>query len=47
MDGPFMDQKDGILKLWVYNRLDDGSPAMKPEEIPQPAWRTITYLHIP
>ena len=47
VDGPYIEQKDGILKLWVYNRLDDGSPAMKPEEIPQPAWEPLLIFIFP
>lgn len=47
VDGPYVEQNDGILKLWVYNRLDDGSPAMKPEEIPQPAGDPLLIFIFP
>ncbi len=47
VDGPFVDQKDGVLKLWVYNRLDDGSPALKAEEIPQPAGEPLLIFIFP
>ena len=36
VDGPLVKLDDGILKLWVYNRLDDGSLALKADEIPEP-----------
>jgi phenylpropionate dioxygenase-like ring-hydroxylating dioxygenase large terminal subunit len=36
VDGPLVKLGDGILKLWVYNRLDDGSLALKADEIPEP-----------
>jgi len=47
VDGPFVDQKDGVLKLWVYNRFDDGSPARKSEEIPQPAGEPLLIFIFP
>jgi phenylpropionate dioxygenase-like ring-hydroxylating dioxygenase large terminal subunit len=37
VDGPLVDIQDGVLKLWVYTRLDDGTPARKPEDIPKPS----------
>ncbi len=47
VDGPLVKLDDGILKLWVYNRLDDGSPAMKAEEIPQPAGEPLLIFIFP
>jgi phenylpropionate dioxygenase-like ring-hydroxylating dioxygenase large terminal subunit len=36
VDGPVATLCDGVLDLWVYNRLDDGTPPRKPSEIPTP-----------
>ena len=36
VDGPLVKLDEGILNLWVYNRLDDGSLALKADEIPEP-----------
>jgi phenylpropionate dioxygenase-like ring-hydroxylating dioxygenase large terminal subunit len=36
VDGPQVKLENGIMKLWVYNRLDDGSLALKAYEIPEP-----------
>jgi phenylpropionate dioxygenase-like ring-hydroxylating dioxygenase large terminal subunit len=37
VDGPLYTLDDDILRLWVYNRLDDGTPPRKPDDIPAPA----------
>lgn len=36
VDGPIVTLEDDVIRMWVYNRLDDGSPPRKPEELPQP-----------
>jgi phenylpropionate dioxygenase-like ring-hydroxylating dioxygenase large terminal subunit len=36
VDGPLVKIEDNVLSLWVYNRLDDGTPALRMEEIPEP-----------
>jgi phenylpropionate dioxygenase-like ring-hydroxylating dioxygenase large terminal subunit len=36
VDGPLVKMENNTLKLWVYNRLDDGTPAKKMEEIQEP-----------
>jgi phenylpropionate dioxygenase-like ring-hydroxylating dioxygenase large terminal subunit len=37
VDGPLVKLEEGILKLWVYNRLDDGTPAIRAVQISQPS----------
>lgn len=36
VEGPLVRYKDGQLDLWVYNRLDDGTPPRKMEDLPEP-----------
>lgn len=36
VDGPLVTLEEDILRMWVYNRLDDGTPPRKPEELPVP-----------
>ena len=33
IDGPIIELKDNMLRVWVFNRKDDGIPARKPQEI--------------
>lgn len=36
VEGPYVQLEDDILNLWVYNRLDDGTPPRRMEELPAP-----------
>jgi phenylpropionate dioxygenase-like ring-hydroxylating dioxygenase large terminal subunit len=36
VDGPVSTLEDDILRLWVYNRHDDGTPPRRADEIPTP-----------
>jgi len=36
VDGPILKLKDDILQMWVYNRVDDGTPPKKADELPEP-----------
>ncbi len=36
VDGPLVALDDDELTLWVYNRVDDGTPPRRPHEIPEP-----------
>lgn len=36
VDGPIVKLEDNVIYLWVYNRLDDGTPSRRPEELPEP-----------
>jgi phenylpropionate dioxygenase-like ring-hydroxylating dioxygenase large terminal subunit len=37
VDGPLVTLEDDLLRLWVYNRLEDGTAARKMEELPAPS----------
>jgi phenylpropionate dioxygenase-like ring-hydroxylating dioxygenase large terminal subunit len=37
VDGPFVRLEDDLLHIWVHNRLDDGTPPRKAEDLPEPA----------
>lgn len=36
VDGPIVTLEDDVIRMWVYNRVDDGTPPRKPEELPPP-----------
>ncbi len=36
VDGPQVTLEDDVIRMWVYNRPDDGTPPRKPEELPSP-----------
>jgi phenylpropionate dioxygenase-like ring-hydroxylating dioxygenase large terminal subunit len=36
VDGPIVKLQDGMIQMWVYNRVDDGTPPRKAEELPEP-----------
>ena len=36
VDGPLVRLEDDELAVWVYNRVDDGTPPLKPQEVPTP-----------
>jgi phenylpropionate dioxygenase-like ring-hydroxylating dioxygenase large terminal subunit len=37
VDGPIVTLEDDIIRMWVYNRKDDGTLPRKPEELPPPS----------
>jgi len=37
VDGPYVRLEDDLLHVWVYNRLDDGTPPRRAEDLPEPA----------
>jgi phenylpropionate dioxygenase-like ring-hydroxylating dioxygenase large terminal subunit len=47
VDGPLVKLEDNVLKLWVYNRLDDGTLPRKPDEIPEPGRPPFLILILP
>lgn len=47
VDGPLVKLDEGVLKLWVFNRQDDGSPVLKSEQIPEPAWEPLLIFIFP
>jgi phenylpropionate dioxygenase-like ring-hydroxylating dioxygenase large terminal subunit len=36
VDGPIVKLEEDVIRMWVYNRQDDGTPAKKAEELPEP-----------
>lgn len=36
VDGPIVRLEDDFIRMWVYNRSDDGTPARKADELPAP-----------
>ncbi len=47
VDGPQVRLTGDLLQLWVYNRLDDGTPARKAEELPPPQRRPFLQFRFP
>jgi phenylpropionate dioxygenase-like ring-hydroxylating dioxygenase large terminal subunit len=47
VDGPLVKLDGDTLNLWVYNRLDDGTPPHKPEELPPPTRPPFLIFHFP
>ncbi len=47
VDGPQVRLTGDLLQLWVYNRLDDGAPARKAEELPPPQRRPFLQFRFP
>lgn len=46
-DGPLVRLQDNSLNIWVYNRVDDGTPPKKPEELPEPSRPPYLILNFP
>lgn len=36
VDGPIVKLENDVISMWVYNRVDDGTPAKKAEELGEP-----------
>ena len=36
VDGPIVKLNNDIIQMWVYNRVDDGTPPKRAEELPEP-----------
>ena len=47
VDGPLLTVVDDLMGVWVYNRVDDGTPPRKPSEIPQPQRPPFLQFHFP
>lgn len=47
VDGPLVRLQDDLLEVWVYNRLDDGTPPRKAEDLPQPDRRPFLQFRFP
>ncbi|HOU42920.1 MAG TPA: aromatic ring-hydroxylating dioxygenase subunit alpha [Anaerolineaceae bacterium] len=47
VDGPIVRLENDLLEVWVSNRLDDGIPARKAEELPPPARHPFLQFRFP
>jgi phenylpropionate dioxygenase-like ring-hydroxylating dioxygenase large terminal subunit len=48
VDGPLVRWvEENVLNLWVYNRLDDGTPVRRAEELPEPTRPPFLVLNFP
>ncbi|HWQ46630.1 MAG TPA: aromatic ring-hydroxylating dioxygenase subunit alpha [Longilinea sp.] len=47
VDGPLVKMEGDTLNLWVYNRLDDGTPPVKAELLPPPSRPPFLIFHFP
>lgn len=47
VDGPFVKIEDDLMEIWVYNRFDDGSPARKAEDLPEPVRSPFLQFRFP
>ncbi len=47
VDGPVVKLEDDLLSVWVLNRVDDGKPPLKPQEIPTPSRPPSLLFHFP
>jgi phenylpropionate dioxygenase-like ring-hydroxylating dioxygenase large terminal subunit len=47
VDGPYIELEDGLMEIWVMNRLDDGSPILKPKDLKRPDRRPFLQFRFP
>jgi phenylpropionate dioxygenase-like ring-hydroxylating dioxygenase large terminal subunit len=47
IDGPVTKLEHDRLRVWVYNRKDDGTAPLKPDEIPEPETHALLHFHFP
>ncbi len=47
VDGPLTKLEANKLRLWVYNRVDDGTPPRKPRDIPEPSFPAFVNFNFP
>ncbi len=47
VDGPLVKLEDHVIRLWVYNRLDDGTPPRKMEDLPEPKRPPFLVFNFP
>lgn len=47
IDGPVTRLENDRLRVWVYNRLDDGTAPLKPQDIPEPKGPALLHFHFP
>jgi phenylpropionate dioxygenase-like ring-hydroxylating dioxygenase large terminal subunit len=47
IDGPVTRLENDRLRVWVYNRVDDGTAPRKPQDIPEPGGTALLHFHFP
>jgi phenylpropionate dioxygenase-like ring-hydroxylating dioxygenase large terminal subunit len=47
VDGPSVTLEDDLMNVWVYNRRDDGTPARRPKDLPQPSRPPFLQFRFP
>ena len=47
VDGPLAKLENDEIHLWSYNRKDDGTPALKPQELPEPTKDSLVKFRFP
>lgn len=47
IDGPVTALENDRLRVWVYNRKDDGTAPLKPLDIPEPDSPALLHFHFP
>lgn len=47
VDGPLVKLHDNTMSIWVYNRVDDGTPPRKADDLPEPARPPFLVLNFP
>jgi phenylpropionate dioxygenase-like ring-hydroxylating dioxygenase large terminal subunit len=47
VDGPYVKLEDGLMKIWVYNRLDDGITGRKMEDLQPPTRHPFLEFRFP
>jgi phenylpropionate dioxygenase-like ring-hydroxylating dioxygenase large terminal subunit len=47
VDGPLATLEDETIRLWVYNRQDDGIPARRLDALPKPEREPFLYFRFP
>ena len=47
VDGPLVQLEGDLMNIWVYNRLDDGTPSRKADELPAPTRHPFLQFRFP
>ncbi len=47
VDGPLVRHQNGLLELWVYNRVDDGRPPVPADKLPEPTRHPFLQFRFP
>ena len=47
VDGPLVKIDGSLMNIWVFNRLDDGTPPQKADDLAEPAWHPSLQFRFP